>query len=84
MRALTRRGGARAARRRTRARAVLPLTPAAMTLPLVLLYKALLEQSVERRKAAKPQTAAGTPGTAAPAPPAPDGPAAAGMRRTPK
>ena len=33
--------------------AVLPLTPDAMTLALVLLYKSLLEESVARRKAAK-------------------------------
>ena len=42
-------------------RAVEPLTPDAMTLALVLLYKALLEESVARRKAAKARPAAETP-----------------------
>lgn len=42
-------------------RAVEPLTPDAMTLALVLLYKALLEESVARRKAAKPAPAEASP-----------------------
>jgi hypothetical protein len=47
--------------------AVLPLTPDAMTLALVLLYKSLLEESVARRRAAKARApvAAQAPGDAA-------------------
>jgi UDP-glucose:(heptosyl)LPS alpha-1,3-glucosyltransferase len=52
-------------------RAVLPLTPSAMTLKLVLLYKELLEASVAHKTAAR--AAAAAQGSAAP----PTGPASA-------
>jgi len=52
-------------------RAVEPLTSDAMTLALVLLYKALLEESVARRKAAKarrPEAQSGAPAEVEPTP----------------
>jgi hypothetical protein len=51
--------------------AVLPLTPAAMTLKLVLLYKDLLSGIAERRKARSRRSRGGQPALPAdtPAPP---------------
>lgn len=46
--------------------AVLPLSPAAMTLQLVLLYKELLEASVAKRRSAKRSGAAARPPVAVP------------------
>ena len=57
--------------------AVLPFTPPAMTLQLVLLYKALLEASVARRRGNKAPAAtvpvAETSATTTALPPAPGG-----------
>jgi UDP-glucose:(heptosyl)LPS alpha-1,3-glucosyltransferase len=63
--------GARRERMGSNARAaVLPLSPAAMTLKLVLLYKELLEASVARKRSAKARAPEAVPAPAMPGNPA--------------